>query len=213
MVADILLSDLADRQVIVLTHDRDWFSELRARLPSDRWKSMILRPWQEPVVGIQWSTTTSVFDDARHLVGSNNEAAGNRARAAMDNQLSVIAERVRLAMPHMRYERNDHRMALDFLNRLVGERGNFRKRAGQGHVVFEEPPKLWEDARSLLIAWANPASHTGTLTNPEVEKLIDVCEATLKSFTCQGCGDPVWMADVATRGRLQCTCGELQWRY
>ena len=44
MIVDLLKSQFADRQVIIFTHDRDWFAELRHQLNSKRWNFKSLLP-------------------------------------------------------------------------------------------------------------------------------------------------------------------------
>jgi hypothetical protein len=48
---------------------------------------------------------------------------------------------------------------------------------------------------------------------PEAAKLIEVSERALDVFRCDGCNQPLWMADAANKEWVQCQCGELRWRY
>jgi energy-coupling factor transporter ATP-binding protein EcfA2 len=214
MLVDVLLEDLGERQVLLFTHDREWFAELRARLPSAGWRFMALRPWESPDVGLQWSARTDTFDDARALIAVRPEAAGNCVRAIMDGELAIAAQNLRLLVPHLIGDRNDRRTSVDFLERIISEgRKRLRKRAGNSWVQYPDPIEDWKEAHRLLIAWANRASHTGTLIKAEVDRLIKVCETALSHFHCGCCHDPIWIADVPTRERLECSCREMQWRY
>ncbi|MCK4477683.1 hypothetical protein KAU88_04050 [Candidatus Bathyarchaeota archaeon] len=213
-IADILMEDLSDRQVVLFTHDREWYNELRFRLPSNKWKFLVLRPWENPKIGLRWSRSAYTFDEARDLVTGHPEASGNRTRSIMDEQLAIAAERLRLSMPFLRGDRNDRRTCIDFLNRILGETpSRFRKKEGNRWVPFPDPISEWKNAKNLLIAWGDRSSHTGTLTIGEARKLIEACEKALESFRCPSCGDYIWLADQTTRERLQCSCGQLQWRY
>lgn len=214
MVNNVLLEDLTNRQVLLFTHDREWFQELRAVLPHSDWKFMVLRPWDCPAVGLQWSDSKDTFDDARALIGMNDEAAGNRVRAIMDMQLAIITERLRIMMHYARGDRNDHRTCIDFFPRIISEaKERLRKRVGESWEKYTAPISDWEKANRLLVSWANRSSHTGSLVSNEVEQLIEACEIALAHFKCDACGDYVWIADLASRERLQCSCGQLQWRY
>jgi hypothetical protein len=213
-LVDVIKEDFADRQVLLFTHDREWFAELRARLPSANWAFMSLLPWRSPDMGLQWSGSVFAFDEARALLASNPEAAGNRIRANMDADLAVIAEKLRLLMPFARGDRNDRRMASEFLLRLIGEaQDRLRKKDGASWTRYPEPIEDWREAHSLLVSWANRASHSGSLTSPEAARLLAACERALGRFNCASCNDPLWIADQAGPERLQCSCGELQWRY
>lgn len=214
MVNNVLLEDLTDRQVLLFTHDREWFHELRMTLPPADWKFMVLRPWRSPEIGLQWSTSEDTFDDARDLIDQNPEAAGNCVRRIMDSRLAIIAEKLQIHMPYARGDRNDQRTCIEFSEHLISEgKKSFRIRNNDSWEIYLDPIDDWEKARRLLISWGNRASHTGSLVPSEVEQLIQICEKALEYFKCDCCGDYVWIADQAGRERLQCSCGQLQWRY
>jgi hypothetical protein len=214
MLVDVLINDLADRQVILLTHDREWYTELRSRLPSKKWDFHTLRPWENPITGIQWSQSKDTFDDARILIPINPEAAGNRARAIMDTQLAVVSERLRVRVLYARGDRNDQRTCMEFLERILSEaKDKLKKREGDKWVKFIDPVTDWNETHSLLIAWANRASHTGSLTSNEAELLINSCEKAISRFRCPKCGENFWFAEQQGRGKMQCSCGEIIWKY
>lgn len=214
MLAKVLLDDFADRQVILLTHDREWYSELRTRFSTKYWDFQVLRPWQNPLNGIQWSESKDTFDDARSLIKINPEAAGNRVRAIMDTQLAIYAERLRIRVPYTRGDRNDRRTCMEFLDHIISEaKDKLRKKEDIVWVKYPAPLNDWNDTFSLLISWANRSSHTGSLVGNEVECLIESCEKTLSHFRCQMCGEPIWFAEQTNKGKLQCSCGEFMWKY
>jgi ABC-type Mn2+/Zn2+ transport system ATPase subunit len=65
MIVDLLRSEFEDRQVIVVTHDRDWYAELRQQLDGGACIIGTLLPYEMPDVGIRWSHRVTTFDDAR----------------------------------------------------------------------------------------------------------------------------------------------------
>lgn len=214
MLAEVILKDLAGRQVLLFTHDREWYSELHYRLPTAEWRFMVLRPWESPEIGLQWSESVLTFDDARELLPDHPEACGNRTRAIMDTHLSIAAEKLRIPMQYLRGVRNDRRTCVDFINRILGEvPTRLKRKVDDRWLPYDDPISDWETAKNLLIAWGDRASHGGTLTTQEAENLVKVCEKALDHFRCQSCGDYIWTADQSSRERLQCSCGELQWRY
>ena len=214
MLTEVILEDLVGRQVLLFTHDREWYSELHYRLPAAEWKFLVLRPWESPEIGLQWSESVHTFDDARDLLPNHPEACGNRIRAIMDTHLSIAAEKLRIPMRYLRGIRNDYRTCVDFLNRIIGKAPErLRKKVDDRWLPYDDPISDWKTTRDLLIAWADRASHKGTLTPGEAEKLIESCERALNHFRCRSCGDYIWIADQSGRKRLQCSCGELQWRY
>lgn len=213
MLAELLLNNFEDRQIILFTHDREWYTELRYRLPEKQWEFLALRPWDKPEIGLRWSNSVDTFDDAHALIDINVEASGNRVRAIMDTHLSIIAEKLEIQMPFLRGEKNDHRTCVDFMEKILRDAPKrLRKKEGKQWLIYNGPIADWEKAKSLLIAWGDRASHTGTLTKSEVEILIAACERALEHFRCDLCGKYIWAAKQSSSDTYQCTCGNLQWR-
>ncbi|MCP9816372.1 AAA family ATPase [Synechococcus sp. GreenBA-s] len=214
MLADVLVNHFSDRQVLLLTHDRDWFAELRQMLPASDWTFQTLLPYDSPALGIRWSSTGSSFDDARALLAARPDSAGNDARKIMDSQMMLLAERLQLHLPFVRGEKNEMRMAHTLLEYLVpATKKCLKLKAGQQHVAHKDAVTFLEDAAKRLAAWGNRASHTHDVVRPEAESLITSCETALAAFLCTECKKQVWRAEVKASNFLQCECGTLRWRY
>jgi DNA-directed RNA polymerase subunit RPC12/RpoP len=214
MIVDLLRQEFKDRQIVVMTHDRDWYTELRLQLDDGTWLFKTLLPYQSPEIGIRWSHKTSTFDDARGQLVDRPDSAGNTARKIMDTELAVIAERLQLKLPYFRFERNDRRLAHDFLERIVSDGDKcFQKGGPTSFSPNTDAIRLLRDADKLLQSWANRASHSFDIVRPEAEKLIAACEAALETFRCGLCKKSVWFADASATESLQCQCGNLRWRY
>ncbi len=52
----ILAERFAARQLLLLTHDRLWYDELRQQLPADVWSFHELQPFDGPEQGIRWGS-------------------------------------------------------------------------------------------------------------------------------------------------------------
>jgi hypothetical protein len=214
LIVDLLKKEFADRQVIVMTHDRDWYTELRQQLDGGTWSFKALLPYETPEIGIRWSHGTSTFDDARGQLADRPDSAGNTARKIMDIELALIAERLQLKLPYLRFEKNDRRLAHDFLERIIGDgKKCFQTGGPTSFRANEEGMRLLVEADKLLLSWGNRASHTFDVVRPEAQKLIDICESALRCFRCDLCEKNVWLADAAGSGWVQCQCGKLRWRY
>jgi hypothetical protein len=139
MIADLLEKEFSGRQVIVFTHDREWYIELRHRLNEKEWTFHVLRPYASPTDGIGWSTKSSTFDDARGYLDSAPDVAGNTARKIMDRELAVRAEKLRVKMPYLQSFKNDHRMAHEFMECLIAaSTAAFQVRDGKDYEPFTE---------------------------------------------------------------------------
>jgi ABC-type hemin transport system ATPase subunit/predicted RNA-binding Zn-ribbon protein involved in translation (DUF1610 family) len=214
MVAELLKKEFADRQVIIFTHDRDWYTELRHQLDTNNWIFKTLLPYETPEIGIRWSHKTTTFDDARIHIKKSPDSAGNDARKIMDVELALIAEKLQINFPYLRSEKNDRRMAHDFLERiLVNGKKCYQKKVGNSYDVYIEAIEAFNQADSLIVSWGNRASHSFDLVSPEAEKLIEACEKALEYFRCTSCGKNVWFTDAEASEWVQCQCGEIRWRY
>jgi hypothetical protein len=214
MIVELLEREFSERQVILFTHHRGWYTELRHLLDASRWASRALMPWDSPRIGIRWSEKTWAFDDARARVKDSPDTAGNTARKIMDIELAMRAERLKLKMPYLHREKNDHRGAHDFLMRLISDAKRcFRVRDGDAHKPHKEAVEAFQDADRLLLAWGDKASHRFDLTPVEAEKLVAACESALGSFDCAACSTSVYKLEDRGSKLVQCRCGLLQWRY
>lgn len=214
MIAELLEKEFNGRQVVILTHDREWYTELRQQLDSKNWIFKTLLPYETPDLGIRWSHKTTTFDDARAQIKERPDSAGNDARKIMDVELALIAEHLQIKMPYLRADKNDKRMAHDFLERLVADgKKCFQKKVRDGYESHVDAVNSFDRADRLLVSWANRASHTFDLVRPEATMLIDACEKALEFFKCSSCGKGVCFADAKGLESVQCQCGQIRWRY
>ncbi|MFN8400078.1 MAG: AAA family ATPase [Anaerolineales bacterium] len=214
MVAELLKKEFSERQVVIFTHDRDWYTELRHQLDNKNWTFKALLPYETPDKGIRWSHKTTTFDDARTHNLTRPDSAGNDARKIMDIELSLIAEKLQIKFPYLRAEKNDKRMAHDFLERISGSgKKCFEKKENGQYVIHKEAIEAFVQADKLIVTWANHASHTFDVVQSEAKMLIDACEKALEFFMCKSCGENIWFADAEKKEWVQCQCGELRWRY
>jgi recombinational DNA repair ATPase RecF len=213
MIAELLKKEFSGRQVVILTHDREWYTELRQQLDGNDWVCKALLPYETPDLGIRWSGKTTTFDDARAHLKERPDSAGNDARKIMDVELALIGERLRIRLPYLRAEKNDRRTAHEFLERLVADGECFQKKMGTDYKVYEEAREALKEADRLLVSWANRASHSFDIVRPEASRLIDACERALECFKCSSCRKPLWFADAEGSEWVQCQCGQIRWRY
>ncbi len=214
MIVELLRKEFSGRQVIILTHDRDWYAELRLQLDDAAWSFQTLLPYETPDIGIRWSHKTTTFDDARAQVKTRPDLAANDVRKIMDVELALLAQRLEIRMPYLRGDSNDKRMAHDFLERVIADgRKCFQRRAGTTYLPNDDALAAWEEANALLVTWANRGSHTFDVVASEAIKLLDACETALGFFKCSSCQKGVWFANAQGTEWVQCQCGELRWRY
>jgi recombinational DNA repair ATPase RecF len=213
MIVELLREQFGSRQVIIFTHDRDWYIELHQQLDEKDWIFKTLLPYETPKLGIRWSHRTTTFDDARAQLKERPDSAGNDARKIMDVELAVAAERLQVRLPFLRLDKNDRRLAHEFLERLIADGEKYFQKEGPNYTNFAEAIEAFKTTDKLLTSWTNRASHTFNLVAPEAAKLIEACERCLEYFQCSKCRKKVWFADNESSGDVQCQCGNLRWRY
>jgi hypothetical protein len=219
-VALLLEKEFSDRQIILLTHDREWFFELNRFLRRPKWERASLLPWNGPLDGIRLADFSEDFAKARAKVNVDPEDALSNVRRIMDQALAEISERLEVSMPYLRGGDNDHRTAGQFIGRIAsqakkslyvkdgtaqkGPEPSYTKHLGAFAALAAVEPQL--------AAWANRGTHTFSASPDEAKTLIDNCEAALQAFDCKMCNTPVYYATVTKPDRLQCRCGDIQWR-
>lgn len=214
MVAVLLEQFFADFQVLLFTHDRDWYGDLQKQLDNKRWSFVYLLPYQAPELGISFKEQQTSFSLAREDLDKRPDSAGNTARKIMDIELSMITERLGLEMPYSRGSGNDHRTAHDFIDRIVrqGKEKFFYRMDGNAQFkINEDAINQLEQADQLLTSWGNRGSHSFDVTKCEAELLIDTCEKSLEAFTCANCKNNVWSLEKRNSKWRQCDCGNLRW--
>jgi energy-coupling factor transporter ATP-binding protein EcfA2 len=211
-VVDLLQAELASRQVILLTHEHDWFIELTRRLNGKQWAFRSLLPFSDPTLGIRWSDRPPGFEAARSLLDLDPAAAANKARGLMDQHGAILAEALRIPVPFLRGARNDLRTANDLLERFCGKASRLQRRDEAGkHRQWDEPERAAREVIRLLVPFANAASHGRYVTRGEAERLITACEIFLATLSCTSCADHVSTRQGSDGKSLDCGCGELRW--
>ncbi len=180
-VLDVLNAKFADWQVVLLTHDRNWFDLARSHLPESDWKCVevyegdgaatapipIVRPTQNrPARGL--------LDKARELVQTPYmEAAANYARQAFELGVRAACEVKKI---EMRYSVDPKaHQSQDFLDKLKQWPGS----AAVSKADWDAALARLETLKNVVM---NPYSHPSAPNIPklEVEQAIDAVDQFLK---------------------------------
>lgn len=212
MIFSLLENEFPLRQVLIFTHDRDWYTELRRQLDEKTWLFKMLLPYATPEFGIRFSRKTTTFDDARAHLADRPDSAGNDARKIMDVELGIIAERLQIRLQYLRGDKNDSRMCKDFLDRIISDGNKCLQRKGDSVFFCDTNAiSILEKADKLLISWGNKSSHSTDIMRSEASMLIDVCEQALEIFKCSFCKKQLWFMRANSAEYTQCECGTLRW--
>ncbi|MBU1540483.1 MAG: AAA family ATPase [Alphaproteobacteria bacterium] len=208
-VAPLLQQEFDSRQVVLLTHDREWYFELERMLPT--WRFRKLLAFASPGAGMAFADQALDWEKAKAKVGSDPEDALSNVRRIMDVALGQIGERIGLAVPFLRGAANDTRTSGQFilaLHKAVPH--SFRIKQDGNYVSHDAAAAAVAKVKPQLEAWANRGTHTFNGTDAEALDLIESCEAVLGLFQCDHCN-----SQVGTRrgnAGAECSCGKLRWK-
>jgi len=179
-VLEVLNAEFADWQVVLLTHDRNWFDLARSHLPELDWKCVevyegdgaatapipIVRPTQN-------RPARALLDKARELVQTPYmEAAANYARQAFELGVRAASEVKKI---EMRYSVDPKaHQSQDFLDKLKQWPGS----AAVSKADWDVALARLETLKNVVM---NPYSHPSAPNIPkqEVEQAIDAVEKFL----------------------------------
>jgi hypothetical protein len=197
LLIELLKEHFADRQILLMTHDRFWRDLLMRRLPDwGRIEFVNYKPGQGPTVQPGLSRLEEVAED---LTKDRPEAAARCLADHIDNVLQDVCERFEVELKFNR--RNEH--TLDTLiDRL---RVRLGKKLGQEHPVTKDVAALL-DAN----AYRNWVSHCKSPESPidvdEVREVRDLWDRIEKAVTCQesACAE---ILSWDGKSRFACGCG------
>lgn len=181
-LADLLLEKFSDHQLIVLTHERNWYEYLANSVRDKDWKVNI----------VKWDADNGTYIDepTQHvkarieskLKSGSFDGVGNEIRKYLEHVLKEIAFNLEVKVRYLFNETNEDRMAYELLTEL---KAKIKKHAGsplKGAAVMD---------RLLSSSFiANKDSHDSTFiveggdlraTWKDVKELEDL-------FYCAGCG-------------------------
>lgn len=210
-VAPLLEQEFAERQVIILTHDREWYFELQRMLAGKKWHFFKLLPFDSPAAGLTFADQALDWEKAKARVRADPEDAVANVRRMMDVTLGEIAERIGLAVPHVRGNANDRRSTGEFILALHrAAKDCFRLRAEGSYVRHDAAVAIIAKARPQLDVWANRSTHTFSGSETEAMDLIETCEAVTSLFQCDECGSRIGIKEG--NAGAECGCGKLRWK-
>lgn len=180
-VLDVLQTKFADWQIVLLTHDRNWFDLARSHLPEAAWKCVeVFEGDGAAVAPIPIVRTTqnrparALLDKANELVQTPYvEAAANYARQAFELGVRAACELKRIEMRYC-IDPKAHQ-AQDFLDKLKGWRAT-------GSVKQADWDAALTRLETLKNVVMNPYSHPSAPNIPkqEVEQAIEAVDQFLK---------------------------------
>ena len=201
-LAELLADGFSEWQLIVLTHDQQFFEHLSRRAPS--WRRLEFTSWShESGPRTTEYETTDILRNARERLerGDVNDAAA-RARRALEELLQEVCEALWAPLPFRRGQANDRRE--------IGElfRGLRRTLKERAKAQLESLEPLLKNLEADVGATLNVAVHAsrGRPGNSEVRASLERIAALDDTWSCPACRTRVWHRGTPDAGR--CKCGQ-----
>lgn len=203
-LADILTDELSDFQLIVLTHDPQFYDRLTRRQPS--WKRVEFVGWTY-AEGPHTKTYTGdrLLSQAREqLENGDLIGAAQKSRRALEELLREACEQLEAPLPFRRGTANDLRDATELLK---GVRRKWKRGPDDYLKEFKERFNVLEaDFQTALNVEVHAGDQHASLA--EVRAALERIEVLQSQWVCSWCDTLVWHGGTADRSF--CRCGRLQ---
>jgi DNA repair exonuclease SbcCD ATPase subunit len=201
-LAELLAEKFDDWQLIVLTHDRQFFEHLARRAPT--WKRLEITSWS-----LEQGPRTTRYESRGILAGAYERlaeadvnGAATKARRALEELLQEVCEALRAELPFRRGARNDQREIGELLK---GIRRGVKEHA---KAMLGELEPLLKNLEADVGASLNVEAHAsrGRAAASEVEAALGRIEKLDRMWSCPSCDTRVWHKGTPEASR--CKCGK-----
>jgi energy-coupling factor transporter ATP-binding protein EcfA2 len=201
-LAELLADGFADWQLIVLTHDQQFFEHLSRRAPS--WRKIEFTSWSH---GSGPRTTkyeaSGMLAAARERLQSDDvQGAATKGRRALEELLQEVCEALWAPLPFRRGQAND--------KREIGELFMGLRRALKEHAKAQLPTiePIVKHLEADVGATLNVAAHAsrGRSGASEVTAALERIETLDALWSCPACRTRVW--HKGTPAAARCRCGK-----
>ena len=201
-LAELLADEFSDWQLIVLTHDQQFFEHLCRRAPS--WRKLEFTSWSY-LSGPRTAryATSGILAAARDRLESGDvHGAAAKARRGLEELLQEVCEALRAPLPFRRGQANDKREMAELFK---GVRRTLKERA-KGLLESIEPllKNLEADVGATLNVEIHGGGHRSAAS--EVAVALKRIEALDGQWSCPQCRTRVWHRGTPEAAR--CKCGQ-----
>ncbi|MCY4616410.1 MAG: AAA family ATPase [Chloroflexi bacterium] len=203
-LADLLVDEFEGTQLIVLTHDELFFTQLSRRAPA--WTRTEFTSWlYEAGPRTRESHSARALERAQEAIDEGDRVvAAQQGRRALEEFLQEACETLEALLPFRRGYRNDRRTAEEVLK---GFRRTVRRHS---RPLYDQMSSFFGHIESDLQASLNVESHANQAgsSDQEVNDALSRISRLSEDFTCKTCETRVWHAGSSPAWR--CRCGRSQ---
>jgi energy-coupling factor transporter ATP-binding protein EcfA2 len=201
-LAELLADGFSDWQLIVLTHDQQFFEHLSRRAPS--WRKIEFTSWSHTSGPrtTKYETRGMLAAARERLEGGDVQGAATKGRRALEELLQEVCEALWAPLPFRRGQANDKREIGELFK---GLRRTLKEHA-KGQLQDVEP--LFKHLEADVGATLNVAAHAGRGRSAasEVKAALERIEALDGVWSCPACRTRVW--HIGTPDAARCRCGK-----
>jgi hypothetical protein len=201
-LAELLAEGFADWQLIVLTHDQQFFEHLSRRAPS--WRKLEFTSWSyaSGPRTTQYETSGMLAAARERLESGDAQGAATKARRALEELLQEVCEALWAPLPFRRGQAND--------KREIGELFKGLRRTLKEHSkpLLESVEPLLKNLEADVGAALNVAAHgsRGRAAASEVEAALTRISTLDQTWSCAACRTRIWHRGTPEAAR--CKCGQ-----
>jgi energy-coupling factor transporter ATP-binding protein EcfA2 len=201
-LAELLADGFSEWQLIVLTHDQQFFEHLCRRAPS--WRKLEFTSWSyaSGPRTTQYETANILRNARERLESGDVHGAASKARRALEELLQEVCEALWAPLPFRRGQANDKREIGELFK---GVRRTLKERA---KPFLESVEPLLKNLEADVGATLNIAVHASR-SRPgasEVEAALGRIAVLDGKWSCPECRTRVWHRGTPDAGR--CKCGQ-----
>ena len=201
-LAELLADGFADWQLIVLTHDQQFYEHLSRRAPS--WRRLEFTSWSHASGPrtMQYDTVDILRNARERLEHGDVNDAATKARRALEELLQEVCEALAAPLPFRRGQANDKREIGELFK---GVRRTLKERA---KPLSESLEPLLRNLEADVGATLNVAAHAGRGRpgGSEVAASLERIVALDGTWSCPECKTRVWHRGTPEAAR--CKCGQ-----
>jgi energy-coupling factor transporter ATP-binding protein EcfA2 len=201
-LATLLAEKFDDWQLIVLTHDHQFFEHLWKRAP--QWNRLEITSWSydDGPRTTRYESGGRLQEARGRLAGGDANGAATKARRALEELLQEVCENLEADLPFRRGSRNDRRELGELFK---GVRRSLKEHARSMHSALDP---LLKHLEADVGATLNVEAHAsrGRSGTAEVEAALDRIEELDSKWSCPECGTRVWHKGSPVSSR--CKCGK-----
>ena len=201
-LAELLADQFSRWQLIVLTHDQQFFEHLARRAPS--WRKLEFTSWSyaSGPRTTQYETGDILRSAHERLESGDVHGAATKARRALEELLQEVCEALWAPLPFRRGQANDKREIGELFK---GVRRTLKERA---KLLLESLEPLLKHLEADVGATLNVAVHgsRGRAGASEVEAALTRIAVLDQTWSCPQCMTRIWHRGTPDAGR--CKCGQ-----